>query len=484
MFIGIDLGTSAVKGVLVDEAQRLVAQASEPLAIARPAADRAEQNPEDWWSATLTALDRLAAAAPAAMSEVRAIGLSGQMHGAVLLDERDRVLRPAILWNDGRAAAECRLLESAWPDLRRITGNAAMPGFTAPKLLWTKAHEPEIFAATATVLLPKAYLRLRLAGEKIEDMSDAAGTLWLDTGKRDWSEAALAATGLKRDHMPALVEGSRPAGRLRAELAQRWKMRTAPILAGGAGDNAAGAVSLGAIDPGDAFLSLGTSGVFWATTAGFAPAPENGLHAFCHCLPQLWHQMGVILSAAASLDWLAGRCGSSAEALLAEAEKLPRPGRLLFLPYLSGERTPHNDADIRGAFIGLAHDTDRAHLTLAILEGVAFAMRDCYEVLRKAGTRIAEAAVIGGGARSALWLAVLADILDLPLRPAIGAELGGAFGASRLARLAYAGEDPREICRKPESAERVLPDRARRDDYAAFYARYRKAYPALKEIAA
>lgn len=484
MFIGIDLGTSSVKCVLVDDTERVVATASEPLEVDRPAPTHSEQDPGAWWRATLVALDRMGLEAPAAMSAVAGIGLSGQMHGATLLDAQDRILRPCILWNDGRAAAECTEMEAAWPALRSVTGNIAMPGFTAPKLLWVKRHEPAIFAATAKVLLPKAYLRLRLTGEYIEDMSDAAGTLWLDVGKRDWSDAALAATGLSRRQMPALVEGSMPAGRLRPELAKRWGMTTAPILAGGAGDNAAGAISLGAVRAGDAFVSLGTSGVLWATTAGFAPNPAEAVHAFCHCLPNTWHQMGVILSAASCLSWLATTLGASeAELLAGIGDKVTRPGDILFLPYLSGERTPHNDATIRAAFIGLAHETNRPALLQAVMEGVAFALKDCLGALRAAGTKIDMADVIGGGARSPLWLSILANVLDLPLSQVTGAEVSGAFGAARLGRLAATGEDPRDICQPPQRAATIQPDAALRDGYAAAYARYRKLYPSLKAIA-
>nr|WP_298687877.1 xylulokinase [uncultured Dongia sp.] len=484
MFIGIDLGTSSVKCVLVDENERVIATASEALVVSRPAPTHSEQNPASWWTATVTALDHLAHDAPAAMAAVRGIGLSGHMHGATLLDAQDRVLRPCILWNDGRAATECAEMEAMWPALRSVTGNIAMPGFTAPKLLWIRKQEPAIFAATAKVLLPKAYLRLLLTGEYVEDMSDAAGTLWLDVGKRDWSDAALAATGLAREHMPRLVEGSQPAGRLRQELAQRWGMTSAPVFAGGAGDNAAGAISLGAVRPGDAFVSLGTSGVLWATTAGFAPNPAEAVHAFCHCIPETWHQMGVILSAASCLSWLSTTLGASEADLLAGmGDKVARPSNLLFLPYLSGERTPHNDPQIRGAFIGLSHETDRAALVQSVMEGVAFALSDCLTALRAAGTRISAADVIGGGARSALWLSILANVLDLPLSQITGAEVSGAFGAARLGRLAATGEDPLTVCRPPQRAATVEPDPALRDGYAIAYARYRKAYPNLKAIA-
>jgi xylulokinase len=482
MFIGIDLGTSSVKSVLLDEENRIVASASAALEVERPAPGFSEQEPESWWRATIATLDQITREAPKAMAAVSGIGLSGQMHGATLLDAAGGVLRPCILWNDVRAAAECRELEQQWPALGRVTGNPAMPGFTAPKLMWVRRHEPELFAKVAKVLLPKAYLRFRLTGEHFEDMSDASGTLWLDVGKRAWSDDALAATGMSRAQMPHLVEGSQPAGNLHADLVQRWGMVRAPVFAGGAGDNAAGAVALGAINPGDAFVSLGTSGVLWATTAGFAPNPKAAVHAFCHCLPETWHQMGVILSAASCLSWLSTVAGvPEADLLRARGEALERPSPVAFLPYLSGERTPHNDADIRGAFVGLSHQTERSDLTQAVMEGVAFALRDCLDALRAAGTDLRAADAIGGGSRSALWLRIIANVLDLPIHRLADSEVSGAMGAALLGRMAATGEDPRSICKPPRRSATIEPTRDLRDAYAEGFARYRKLYPGIKE---
>jgi xylulokinase len=482
MFIGIDLGTSAIKSILVGEDGRVIATASEPLQVSRPAPGFSEQDPESWWNATIAGLDTLAKQAPREMAAVRGIGLSGQMHGATLIDKAGAVLRPCILWNDVRSAQQCRELEQRLPDLGGITGNPAMPGFTAPKLIWVKKHEPEIFARVAKVLLPKAYLRYRLSGALFEDMSDAAGTLWLDVGKRAWSDEALAATDLSRDQMPGLVEGNAPAGTLHAELAKRWGMAKAPVIAGSAGDNAAGAVALGAIHPGDAFVSLGTSGVLWATTAGFAPNPKAAVHAFCHCVPNTWHQMGVILSAASCLSWLSGVIGAAEGELLKElGDTLDRPSSLLFLPYLSGERTPYNDADIRGSFTGLAHDTSRAQLTQSVMEGVAFAMRDCLDALRAAGTTLKSIDAIGGGARSRLWLAIIANVLDLPVNRLADSEVSGAMGAALLGRMAATGESPSAVCKPPRRVETLEPRPALRDAYAERFTRYRKLYPAIKE---
>jgi xylulokinase len=473
VFLGLDMGTSSVKALLVDGAQAVVASTAVPLSIQRPAEGHSEQDPGAWWQAVLQAVDLLRRDHATALSAVTGIGLSGQMHGAVLLDGAGYVLRPAMLWNDVRAGAECAELEASVPDLRRITGNIAMPGFTAPKLLWVRKHEPAVFGSLRSVLLPKAYIRYRMTGEMIEDMSDASGTLWLDVAARTWSAELLAATGLPVEAMPRLVEGNAPAGVLRADLAARWGMGRRPILAGGAGDNAAGAVGLGAIHPGDAFVSLGTSGVLFATTDRFRPFPQAAVHAFCHALPQTWHQMGVTLSAAASLSWWAGVAGQSEAALLAEMGQPIAPSPALFLPYLGGERTPHNDGAVRGAFAGLSHDTDRRLLTQAVLEGVAFSLRDCLDALLASGTRIEAADVIGGGSRSRAWIAIIAAVLGIPLHRLEAGEHGAAFGAVRLARMAVTGETPDAVCLPPARGETVAPDPELVAAYAAPGNRYR-----------
>ncbi|TCK29033.1 xylulokinase [Ancylobacter aquaticus] len=483
MYLGLDIGTSAIKAVLVDDAQSVIATAETPLAIARPQPGFSEQSPEDWWQATLASIDTLKAEQPKALAAVRGIGLSGQMHGAVLLDAFGKVLRPAILWNDGRSSAECRELEARFPALHQIAGNLAFPGFTAPKLMWVRKHEPDLFARMAKVLLPKAYVGFRLTGEMVEEMSDASGTLWLDVGKRDWSDEALAATDMSRENMPRLVEGSAAAGRIKPELAARWGMETPPVLAGGAGDNAAGAIGLGAIGANDAFVSLGTSGVLWATTDRYAPNPQSSVHAFCHAIPATWHQMGVILSAASALGWWANVAKEAPGDLLAPLGEAPKaPSRATFLPYLSGERTPHNDTAIRAAFVGMDHDTGRDELTQAVLEGVSFAFKDCLDALSAAGTRLTQADVIGGGSRSRFWTAVLASVLGIPLNRVEDGERGGAFGAARLARMAATGESPAEICLPPRRIETIEPDPVLQQAYAERHALYKALYPALKGV--
>ncbi len=482
MYVGIDLGTSSVKALLVDDAQHIVAEASVPLTVERPRPLWSEQSPAQWWDATAGAIGQLRAAAPAAFASVRALGLSGQMHGATLLDRDLRVLRPAILWNDGRSGAECTELETREPRSRAITGNAAMAGFTAPKLLWVARHEPDIFARTAHVLLPKDWLRLTLSGDLATDPSDAAGTLWLDIGKRAWSPEMLAASGLAPETMPRVYEGSQPTGTLRAELAAQWGLSPKTLIAAGGGDNAAGAAGAGVILPGQALLSLGTSGVIFLVTERFAPSPARGVHAFCHCIPDTWHQMSVILSAASCLAWITAVTGARDEAaLLAEVEAEARePARVTFLPYLSGERTPHNDPEARGVLFGLTHDTTRAELARAVLEGVAFAFADGMQALREAGGAPQEITVIGGGSRSPLWTRIIASALGETLLVRERAELGPAFGAARLARIAVTGEAVASVCVAPAVVRRIEPDRALAEKYRAPLARYRDLYIRLR----
>lgn len=481
LYLGIDLGTSGLKAVLVDMAQRVVDEASAPLEVSRPRPGWSEQEPEAWWQAAVRAVAALRDRQPAALARVEAVGLSGQMHGAVLLDAADQVLRPAILWNDGRSASECAELERREPRSREITGNLAMPGFTAPKLLWVAAREPRIFAATRRVLLPKDWLRLRLVGEAVSEMSDAAGTLWLDVGARRWSPEMLAATSLPPEAMPRLVEGSAPSGALRAEAAGALGLRAGIPVAGGGGDNAAGAAGAGVIRPGEAFLSLGTSGVYFVADARFAPNPAGAVHAFCHCLPGRWHRMAVSLSAASCLRWVAGVTGAGSEAaLLAEIEAAGRETEVLFLPYLSGERTPHNDPDARGVFFGLEHGTSRADLGRAVLEGVAFAFADGEQALAAAGTGIGSVSVIGGGARSFFWGRILASVLGRPLDFRAAGAVGPGFGAARLARLAATAEPPEAVCTAPPLERQVAPDPDLAPGLSRRLARWRRLYQDLR----
>ena len=482
-YLGVDIGTSGVKVILIDRAGNVLGEATaRSVEPGRPHPGWSEQNPADWWNATLEAADKLAKAHPAEMAAVKGIGLSGHMHGATLLGKNDEVLRPCILWNDGRSAAECAEMEATLPSLRDIAGNIAMPGFTAPKIAWVRKHEPDVYAKIEKVLLPKAYVRLLLTGEHVEDMSDAAGTLWLDVGKRDWSDALLAVTGLNRSHMPRLVEGSAPSANLKPELAKRWGMSGAVVVAGGAGDNAAAACGIGAIQPGEGFVSLGTSGVLFVSNDRFRPNTKGAVHAFCHAIPETWHQMGVILSATDSLNWLGKITGQDPAKLSGAAEAgFKGPGEELFLPYLSGERTPHNNAGARGSFTGLSHSTDPALLAQAVMEGVAFAFRDCQRVLKDAGTEMGRLLAVGGGSRSELWLKLIATNLDTEIAVPEDGDFGGALGAARLGLCAAEGADPRDVMTMPGIKRVVSPDRSLSQAYSDQYARYRALYPAIED---
>ncbi|WP_375271047.1 xylulokinase [Sphingomonas sp.] len=477
MFLGIDIGTSGVKAVVLDEAGSVAAQGVAALTVQRPQPLWSEQDPAAWWNATEAAVRAID---PAIRRSVRGIGLAGQMHGATLLGADDQPLRPAILWNDGRSAAECAELERAVADLRRIAGNIAMPGFTAPKLAWVRRHEPDVFAQIATVLLPKDYVRLLMTGDKASDLSDSAGTLWLDVAARAWSDELLAACGLTQAQMPALFEGSQITGTLLADVAERWGMPRVPVAAGG-GDNAAGAVGVGVVSDGDALLSLGTSGVIFVATDDFRPNPARAVHAFCHALPGLWHQMSVHLSAASCIDWVARLTGAAGAAeLFARAEAAgPASGPELFLPYLSGERTPHNDPAVRGAFLRLDHDSDAGRLSQAVLEGVAFALADGLAVLREAGTVVERLSVIGGGARSRYWGQVLAAAMEVELVYLHGGEVGPALGAARLAQLGVDGGDPATVCTAPPVSHSIKPDPALVAALAEKKAAFRDAYPRI-----
>ena len=462
MYIGLDLGTSGLKGVLIDDAQAVLAEASAPLTVARPHEGWSEQSPAAWIAAAESVMDALSAYG---LSKVRGIGLSGQMHGATLLDASDEVLRPCILWNDTRSHEEAAELDGD-PLFRRVTGNIVFPGFTAPKLLWVRRQEPRIWEKVARVLLPKDYLRLWLTGEHVAEMSDAAGTSWLDTGKRDWSDDCLSATGLTRANMPRLVEGSAVSGSLRSALSSRWGLPTGVVVAGGGGDNAASGVGVGVVKAGDAFVSLGTSGVLFAANDGYQPAPETAVHTFCHALPNTWHQMGVILAATDALNWYAGLVGETAANLTGALTDL---------------QAPMNDAAIRGAFLGLEHATDRAAATRAVLEGVTFAIRDSRDALAATGTRIDRLLAVGGGSRSDYWLRAIATALDIPVHLPVAGDFGGAFGAARLGLMAATGAGA-EIATLPPIARSIDPDRSLTAAFDAGHARYRAAQSALRGL--
>jgi xylulokinase len=485
MFLGIDLGTSEIKALLMDEAGHAVGVSHHALTVSRPQPRWSEQSPEEWWQGTLRAVDQLRERHPGELAAVRGIGLSGQMHGATLLDRADRPLRAAILWNDTRSDVQCRELMEKRPELPEVAGNLAMPGFTAPKLLWVAQHEPHLFKRTHSVLLPKDYLRLCLSGEKASDLSDASGTLWLDVAARNWSDNLLQATSLTRAHMPRLVEGNAVSGQLRRELAERWGMKRPAIIAGGAGDNAASAVGIGAVSPGDAFLSLGTSGVIFVVDEGFRPNPASAVHAFCHTLPKRWHRMSVMLSAASCVNWAATLVGAKGvQTYLADIAAIDDKGKQqapLFLPYLSGERTPHNNPFAQGVFFGLTHDTTQRALGYAVLEGVTFGLVDGLTALQGTLDSVRLLSLVGGGARSAFWAQLIADGLQVPIHTHPQGEAGAAVGAARLAQLAC-GANESDACRKPDIQAEYQPQAASMAILGERLKRFRELYSELKPL--
>ena len=482
MYIGIDLGTSGVKAILLNEQGDVVASHTEKLTVSRPHPLWSEQDPEQWWLATDRAVKTLGQ--QHSLCEVKALGLAGQMHGATLLDKQQKVLRPAILWNDGRCAEECVMLENQVPQSRMITGNLMMPGFTAPKLLWVQRHEPDIFGQVDKVLLPKDYLRLRMTGEFASDMSDAAGTMWLDVAKRDWSDVMLSACQLTRAHMPTLYEGSAITGTLLPGVAQSWGMSEVAVVAGG-GDNAAGAVGVGMMNAGQAMLSLGTSGVYFAVSDGFLSKPESAVHSFCHALPERWHLMSVMLSAASCLDWAAKLTGmANVPALIDAAQQANEQAEpVWFLPYLSGERTPHNNPQAKGVLFGLTHQHGPAELARAVLEGVGFALADGMDVVHACGVQPASITLIGGGARSEYWRQMLSDISGLQLDYRTGGDVGPALGAARLAQIAINPQRPLSDLLPQLTLEQAhYPDAGRHALYQQRRETFRRIYQQLQPL--
>ena len=483
MYLGLDFGTSSVKGVLIDAKQKIIATATSALTVSRPQPGWSEQNPEHWWKAANAVVKALGKMKPKAIAAVEGIGLSGQQHGATLLDKDGKVLRPCILWNDARAFAECNDILAREPRAMEISGNIPLAGFTAPKLVWVKKHEPKIFDAVDKVLLPKDYIRYRMTGDFASDMSDSAGTYWLDVEKRAWSDELLKATDMRRDQMPALFEGTDATGKLTAVVAKAWGMPKRPVVAGGGGDNAASACGIGAVHNSDAFVSIGTSGVMFVSNDKYSPNAAKAVHAFCHAVPNTWHQMGVILSATASLEWLSGVLKTPAPKLTqALGNKLDGPSSALFLPYLSGERTPVGDAQIRGLMMGLGHETDAKVMTHAVLDGVAFAFRDSLEALKAAGTDVKRVMAVGGGTHSELWLKIIATVLGVPVDLPAAGDVGGAFGAARMGLMAATGASYKSVCTTPKIAKTIHPEKKAKAAYDAAYARYTKIYPAIKGL--
>ncbi|HVI91087.1 MAG TPA: xylulokinase [Dongiaceae bacterium] len=484
-YLGLDLGTSALKALLVDDMQRVLATSSVTIATSRPQPLWSEQAPDDWWRAAEQAVAALRRQDDDAFRRLAAIGLSGQMHGAVAIGRDGRPLRPAILWNDGRATQECDELHAAVPDLAALAGAQAVPGYTAPKMLWLRKHEPAVFSGLHKLLLPKDYLRLKLTGDYATDCCDAAGALLLDEAGRCWSPVLAAASGLRLDQLPHLAEGSEATGVLRAEIADAWGLGGKRIVvAAGAGDAAAGAIGIGAVGGAaeDAYIALGTAAQVFAAMPAYRAAPTTLLQCYAHALPSRWFQAGAVLNGASCVGWAARLLGcDDIAALLQRTEKAYRgPGDLLFLPYLVGERLPHNDPQARGVLFGLDPETSQTAVMQAVLEGVAFTLHEAHRILAEAGTAITQAAVVGGGAQSRFWTRLIADILGLDLIRFVDGETGPAFGAARLARLAVTGEAVADVCRKPEVLDITRPDPQRHAQYRSSLERFTALYQALK----
>lgn len=487
VLLGIDVATTGAKALLINEKGTVISSATAGYPLYTPQPLWSEQSPADWWSGVVICVQRVLAQCGMDPSEVAAVGLTGQMHGLVLLDAAGQVLRPAILWNDQRTAAECDLITEAVGSTRllTLTGNPALPGFTAPKLLWVRRHQPEIYARIAHILLPKDYVRYRLTGDYATDMAGASGTLWLDVPGRRWSAEMLSALDVPPGWMPPVHEGPQVTGAISKEAAgETGLLSGTPVIAGG-GDQAAQAVGVGAVNPGVVALTLGTSGVVFAPTADPVVETQGRLHAFCHAAPGLWHLMGVMLSAGGSLRWYRDILapGVAFDELLAPVAGVPSGSEgLLFLPYLTGERTPHPDPLARAAFVGLTVRHTQAHLTRAVLEGVAFGLRDSLELLRAAGASLpTQVRISGGGARNCLWRQIIADVLQTEL-VMVNTEEGAAYGAALLAGVgAGVWPEVEAACADVvKTTNRVMPRAEAAAGYQALYNSYRQLYPALK----
>ena len=481
-FIGIDLGTSGLRAILVDQFGNFIASSESKYEVSNPNPGWSEQNPEDWTHACKLAFLDLRENFPKETAKVKSIGVAGHMHGAVLLDHFHKPVRPCILWNDTRSYEEAQRLDSL-PKVRDISGNIVFPGFTAPKLLWVKNNEPDIFKKIKTVVLPASYLNTWLIGAPFADMSDCAGTSWLDVKLRKWSEYLINSSDMQIEQMPKLVEGNQIAGQLRTDLASELGLPNDVTIVGGAGDNAAAACGVGAINEGQGLVSLGTSGVLLISRSQCKPFPDAAVHTFCHAIPDKWYQMGVILSATDSLNWLSQISGKTASEL---DQLLPNepigPANEKFFPYLSGERTPLNDAHIRAGFSGLGQTTNLAKLTQCVMEGVSFALRDCLEAIRKTDTSPNSLLAIGGGSVSQFWLQTISNTLNIEIEKPKSGEFGAALGAARLAISAIIKAPIEEIMTKPEIEKKIMPNHKYINLYETAYATYKNGHEHLRGL--
>ena len=486
-FLGIDTSTTSSKALLIDENGELIAVASSPHTLQTPKPLWSEQDPGEWWEAVSASIRSVLEKAGVSGERIAAVGLTGQMHGLVLLDETGNVLRPAILWNDQRTQSQCDEIHQRIGKEKfiQITGNVALTGFTAPKILWVKEKEPDVYAQARHVLLPKDYIRYKLTGEYAMDKADGADTVLFDLKSRDWSDEVLSALDIPRTWMPQTFEGTEFTGRVTDGAASITGLKVGTPVAAGGGDQAASAVGVGAVEPGIVGLTLGTSGVIFATTPSALIEPEGRLHAFCHAVPGMWHFMGVMLSAAGSLQWYRDTLAPnmSFDDLLKEAESISAGSEgLQFLPYLSGERTPHPDPLARGAFIGLTLRHSRGHLTRAVLEGVAFGLKDSFTLIQDAGLgAITQVRASGGGTKSALWRQILASVLEAEL-VTVNTTEGAAYGAALLAGVgAGAWADVQSACKaviKITGTTQPHPQDA--EPYHKAYSIYQNLYPILK----
>ncbi|SIS59705.1 xylulokinase [Roseivivax lentus] len=482
MFLGIDIGTSGVKVCLIDAKTRVIGDATMPLTISHPRPGWSEQTPADWWAAVVAATRTVLEAHPGTAGRIEGIGLSGQMHGAVLLDAACDVIRPAILWNDGRSEAQCAEITARDPALAEIAGVRPMAGFTAPKLMWLARHEPEAYGRVAHILLPKDWIGYRLHGGLVTDPSDAAGTFWLDQAAATWSDALCDATGTQIGWLPELRAGNAVAGMLQDEAAQALGLPAGLPVAAGAGDAAAGAVAIGAIREGEGFISLGTSGQVFLPTATYRAAPEAGVHSFAHTLPGLWFQMAAILNGARPMSWFADVAQAPIPTLLDEASRVNLDRLPLFLPYLTGERTPHGDTDIRAGFYGLSNGTGRAEMMRAVLDAIAMSLADATAAIASATPLPRAMLTLGGGARSDLLLQTIADATGLTLERGEKAEIGPAYGAALLGASAVGAGAIETLVRRPDVTARFAPSEAGAARLAPRLEAYRALYQALKPI--
>ena len=487
LFLGIDVSTTGSKALIIDEQGTVVASAANEHSISTPKPLWSEQDPGEWWQASVKSIREALAQAGVKGEEIQAIGLTGQMHGLVMMDEAGTVLRPAILWNDQRTAEECEEITQlfGFDGLLAMTGNKALTGFTAPKILWVRKHEPEVYAKTKHILLPKDYLRYHLTGEYAVDKADGAGMLLFDLKKRDWSLEMLKALQIPESWLPKSFEGPEITGTVTPKAAEMTGLKAGTPVVGGGGDQAAQAVGVGAVTPGIVALTLGTSGVVFATTSSPLIEPQGRLHAFCHSVPGAWHFMGVMLSAAGSLRWYRDTLapGMGYDDLLAPAADIPAGSEgLLFLPYLTGERTPHPDPLARGAFVGLTIRHTKAHMTRSVIEGVSFGLRDSMELIKGAGLgQIKQVRVSGGGARSALWRQMLSDVMNSEL-VTVNTTEGAAFGAALLAGVGCGVWKTVEECCKAtiKTLDSTTPNAGTVAVYEQYYHQYTALYPALK----